>query len=59
MCLSLQPSANIDTATFSLNTLRARAIKQFRAFNMLAVDMEAETVEKVRITIRISGIKRI
>ena len=40
----------MDSATFSLNALRARAMKQFRAFNMLSVEMNAETLEKVRIT---------
>ena len=48
--LFLQPGVNMDSATFSLNTLRARAMKQFRAFNMLSVEMNAETLEKVRIT---------
>merc|ERR1711971_33543 len=44
----LKPGAKLESAAFTLNTLRARVQKRFSAFNMMAVDMESETLEKVR-----------
>merc|ERR1711971_120053 len=44
----LKPGAKLESAAFTLNTLRARVQRRFSAFNMMAVDMESETLEKVR-----------
>jgi len=38
----------MESAAFSLNTVRARVMKRFKSFNMMAVDMDSETVDKVR-----------
>jgi len=44
----LKPGAKLESAAFTLNTIRARVQKRFSAFNMMAVDMDSETLEKVR-----------
>ncbi|XP_072030115.1 aqualysin-1-like [Amphiura filiformis] len=45
--VTLKPGANMESASFSLNTVRARVQKKFKSFNMLAVDMDEEVLEKV------------
>ncbi|XP_072030264.1 aqualysin-1-like [Amphiura filiformis] len=46
--VALKPGASINSAAFSLNNVRARVQKRFAAFNMLAVDMDSQVLEKVR-----------